>query len=268
MRNFNIPYNFDPKLLAGLNILEINEELISCIYLPPYDSDYPSIHKNDALPDEKKYFEHIDMIQRQFPGKIQLLLQQPNDNYLMTGQLLKKYLDLGITKFCVGSLNQAKEIKELLSEAKISGSITMHITKEKIEQNKNNYLNYFDDFVLDLPYYRDIDKIYNLPKEFKYVLILNLACNSNCSGDFHWFADNKQTFICPYKDKRTWSETCIIRPFDLSLFDSYVSSYEIEGRGFPTYAILTNLLLYIENDFEGFFPNTPPNELLYKKNKS
>ena len=263
MKKFNIPYNFDGKLLSGLNILQIQEESIACIYLPPYEFDYPSIRKNDFMPNEKEHFAHIDMIQNQFPNKIQLLLQQPNDNYLMTNNLLEKYLNKGITKFCVGSLNQAKEIKKILPNAEITGSITMHINKEKLEKNKEEYLQYFDFFVLDFTFNRDIDKIYNLPKDFKYILIVNTACNSNCPGDFHWFTNDYKNFNCPYEDKTSWWETSIINPLDLPLFDPYISSYKIVERGFYTRTILTNILLY--NNFIGYFPDRQPNESLYKK---
>lgn len=263
MIKFNIPYNFDPKLLAGLNILQFNHDAIQSIYIPPYEHDYPCIRKNDIMPNEQEHLRQLELIQNQFPGKIQLLLQQPNDNFLMTGELLKKYLNFGIKKFCVGSLNQAKEIKNILPESEIVGSISMHINKENIEKYKNEYLQYFNSFVLDFSYNRDIYKIYNLPNYFKYILILNSTCHSQCQGDFHWFSNNYQNFDCPYKDKNTWSETSLIRPFDLSLFDPYIHSYKIVERGYPTRAILTSLLLY--NNFQAFFPNSSPEESLYIK---
>lgn len=261
MKKFNIPYNFDPKLLAGLNILGIKQSNISCIYLPPDEIDYITIKKNDTIPSGKDYLEHLNMINNQFPNKAQLLLQQTNN--LIDNVILKKYIDLNITKFCVGSLQQAKEIKDILPEAEITGSITMHINKEQLEENKQEYLKYFDYFVLDFTYNRDIDKIYNLPKDFKYILIVNTTCYSNCPSDFHWFTNDYQNFNCPYTDKKTWTKTSIINPLDLPLFDPYISSYKIVERGFPTRAILTNILLY--NDFIGYFPDRPPNELLYKK---
>lgn len=251
-RKFEIPYNFDPKLLAGLNILKFDQNAISCIYLPPYEFDYPCIRKNNEMPNKEEHFNHIEMIQNQFPGKIQLLLQQPNDNYLMTGELLKKYLNFGIQKFCVGSLNQAKEIKNILPEAEIIGSISMHITKEKIENNKEEYLKYFDSFVLDFSYNKNLIKIQNMPNYYKYILIINSFCNINCPCDMHWFyvpnkekGENYYSFQCimspKVSPKNEWS---LINPTKLELYDNYIRTYKIVERGWPTEQILRDLVLY------------------------
>lgn len=266
MKKFNIPYNFDFNLLSGLNILNIEEESIYCIYMPPEESDYKTIQKNDVLPYGTEYLEHINIINSQFPNKIQLLLQQPNK--LISKKKLEKYINLNISKFCVGSIEQAKIIKEILPKADITGSIVMHITKEKLEQDKEDYLKYFNNFVLDFSYNRDIDKIYNLPKDFNYTLIINSCCNSKCQGDFHWFYNGSENFECPYKDKISWSETSIIKPSDLPLFDPYINNYEIEGRGFPTFSILANLLLYGNNNFKGYFPELIMDESIYKKSQN
>ena len=248
-RQFEIPYNFDPKLIAGLNILQFDERAISCIYLPPYEFDYPSIRKNDIMPNEKEHLSQIEMIQKQFPGKIQLLLQQPNDDYLMTGDLLNKYLKLGIKKFCVGSLNQAKEIKNIFPEAEIIGSISMHMTKENIENNKNEYLEYFNSFVLDFSYNKDIEKIKNLPNYYKYILIINSECDVRCNGNFHWFESEYQNFLCPFQDDktRTLETISLIPPFNLNLYDEYIYAYKIVERGSYTKDILRDLMLYTTN---------------------
>ena len=244
-RQFEIPYNFDTKLLAGLNILQIEEEIISSIYLPPYEFDYPSIRRTDIMPEEKEHLRQIETIQNQFPGKIRLLLQQPNDNYLMTGELLNKYLNFGITKFCVGSLNQAKEIKNILPEAEIIGSITMNINKEKIENNKEEYLEYFNSFILNYTYNKNLEKIKNLPEYYKYILIINSNCDSRCEGRSECFDSQYNNFKCPYKDtRRTYNERSFIKPSELKNYDNYSFSYKIVERGSTSADILKNLIVY------------------------
>lgn len=243
-RKFDIPYNFDYKLLAGLNIIHFSQNNISSIYLPPYEFDYPSIRKNDTMPNEIDYLSHIEMINNQFPGKIKLLLQQPNDNYLMKDTLLQKYINLGITKFCVGSLNQAKEIKNKLSETEITGSISMHITKENIENNQNEYIQYFNNFVLDFSYNKNLKKIQNMPKNFKYSLIINSLCNINCTGNFHWFG-KYENFQCPYPfEKSKIEDLTLINPTELYLYDNDIDCYKLVERGWPTQRILKDLITY------------------------
>ena len=251
MRQFEIPYNFDPKLLAGLNILKIEESIISSIYLPPYELDYPSVRRSDIMPDEKNHLNQIEMIQNQFPGKIRLLLQQPNNDYLMTGELLNKYLKFGITKFCVGSLNQAKEIKNILPEAEIVGSITMNINKEKIENNKEEYLEYFDSFVLNYTYNNNLEKIKQLPNYYRYILIVNSICDTRCEGQPECFDSvYHNDFICPYIHdlKRDRQNIATISFSDLRTYDNFIFSYKIVERGSPTNLILTQLILYSMND--------------------
>ena len=248
MRKFEIPYNFDPKLLAGLNLLRFYPDIISSIYLPPYELDYPSIRRNDIMPDEKEHFRQLEMIQSQFPGKIRLLLQQPNDNYLMTGELLNKYLQFGITKFCVGSLNQAKEIKNILPEAEIIGSITMNINKEKIENNKIEYLQYFNSFTLNYTYNKNLTKIQQLPNYHKYTLIVNSRCSSECEGRKECFDSKYNNFKCPYiTQNNSFKESSIISPISLSFFDNFIYSYKIVERGDITSNILHTLIIYNYN---------------------
>ena len=245
IRQFEIPYNFDPKLLVGLNILQFNYDSISSIYLPPYEFDYPSVRRNDIMPEESEHLKQIEMIQKQFPGKIRLLLQQPNDNYLMTGNLLKKYLNFGIKKFCVGSLNQAKEIKNILPEAEIIGSITMNINKDKIEENKQEYIKYFDSFVLNYTYNKNLEKIQDMPNYYKYIIIVNSFCDTRCEGNPNCFASQFNNFKCPYKESfRSFENLSIIPPFDLDKYDNYIQSYKIVERGSSTKDILENLIIY------------------------
>lgn len=72
----------------------------------------------------------------------------------------------------------------------------MHISKTKLEQNKDEYKQYFDAFVLDFGYNKDFIKIKGLPKEFKYMILINSRCNVFCDGDRHWWGDGF-SHTCP-----------------------------------------------------------------------
>ena len=104
----------------------------------------------------------------------------------MQKDILSSYIKLGFTKFCVGNIEQALIIKDIFPEAEIITSITMHITKEDIENNLELYKELFSSMVLDFSYYKNLNKIRELPKEFKYITLINSLCNIKCRGDSHW----------------------------------------------------------------------------------
>ena len=99
---------------------------------------------------------------------------------MLSDELLDWYVHtFNINKFCVGSIEQAKILKEYNSEFEIIGSIVMKIDKEKLLSNLD-YEKYFDGFVLWFPFNRDLQAIADLPKNFKYVLFVNGGCHINC----------------------------------------------------------------------------------------
>ena len=138
MYQFEIPYNFDKELIEQLNMLQIDEQIHS-IYLPPYKEDYITAKhyythlrgRHDVyntLPGSREEYEsHIKLINQLFPNRLMLLLQQ--NNTLIKKELLYYYFNLGFKKFCVGSYNQAKIIRDELKDTNIEiiGSITMKI---------------------------------------------------------------------------------------------------------------------------------------------
>jgi len=84
MKPFEIPYNFDLKLI---DFLEIYQEKIDlhCIYLPPYGDHYKcakyyhtggtGICIENTIPKTlEEYEKHINYINSKFPNKIMLLL--------------------------------------------------------------------------------------------------------------------------------------------------------------------------------------------------
>ncbi len=269
MKPFEIPYNFDLKLI---DFLEIYQEKIDlhCIYLPPYGDHYKcakyyhtggtGICIENTIPKTlEEYEKHINYINSKFPNKIMLLLQQ--NNILMSTDLLKYYYSLGIKKFCVGSLEQAKILKELFKEEiEIIGSITMKINKKKLTQE---YKKYFNGFVLWFPFNRDIKRIKELPKDFKYILLINCKCCTFCDGTHHWLASSKEEehdLYCPRSTldgqdfKHIFKNLIFIRPNDLYLFDNYISYFKLQGREYKTWQIIRDIIYYT-TDYKYFYIN-------------
>ena len=247
-RQFEIPYNFDEKLLEGLDILKIKKDNVYCIYSAPFYQEYNGtnrgsneVFKNLTL---SEYNYQLKQIAKQYPNKMQLLLQRI-DGTIMSKQQLDRYISLGFTKFCVGTLEQAKLIKEIFPEADIIGSITMKITREDIKKNFEEYIKYFNGFVLDFSYGKDIQKIKMMPDQFGYIILINSICNTSCDGLHHWFGDPNKENRCPgLIDRAGFDHSCCIRPMDLKYFDPYIFAYKFQDRGWPTDEILRDIVLY------------------------
>ena len=79
-KRYELPYNFDKKLIDGYKILDLPMECIDCIYMPPFFQDYASIIR--TKPDEdivpkltyEEYIDHVNYVHQNFPNKMQLLL--------------------------------------------------------------------------------------------------------------------------------------------------------------------------------------------------
>lgn len=270
MKKFEIPYNFDKELIEHLTMLNI-KKLIHSIYLPPFKEDYISAkhyytsskrqhNVYNTLPDTRiEYESHIQLINNNFPNTLMLLLQQ-NDK-LMDDKLLNYYYNLGIHKFCVGSLEQAKIIRNKFPSSEIIGSITMKIMPKDLD---NPNYNIFNGFVLWFPYNRNLPQIKLLPKQYKYILLVNCDCSIYCNGTVHWLAssldeENNSYLYCPhYKIKRTFSNTIRINPEDLSIFEPYIAYFKLQGREFKTFDIITDICKYTN-----YPSNYQNNESLY-----
>lgn len=78
-----IPYNFKTELIDFLNIYKID---MHCIYLPPFEGDYPYSAKYNTIkisldftdigwPATREDYEaHTNYVQESFPDKMMLLL--------------------------------------------------------------------------------------------------------------------------------------------------------------------------------------------------
>ena len=271
-RQFEIPYNFDQNLITGLKIIDPNGIHIHSIYMPPFKLDYLAAKNYYIAPggldmnqqqkfDRNEYENHVKNIEKNFPSKLMLLLQQ--NNILMSEDLLDYYINLGFTKFCVGSLSQAKEIRNKLPKAEIIGSITMKISLDNLLDDQYEI---FDGFVLWFPYNRDYDLISQLPKKYHYILLVNCDCNITCDGTHHWFATLEQEHhnLCPNSLSQNfkWENIIRIRPMDLSIFDKYISYYKFQGRESLTTQILQTFCVYLHN--YAMYPEIYATSELYK----
>ena len=252
MKQFEIPYNFDLNLIIALYKLNITD-LFHCIYVPPYWEDYVSakynyIHHNGInMQNNKKmtreeYEFHISYINAYFPDKLMLLLQQ--NNQCISNELLSYYYNLGFHKFCVGNLKQAQQIKTSYPNDEIIGSITMKIMPKDLKDKRYEI---FDGFVLWFPYNRNLKMIQSLPKNYKYILLVNCDCSIYCQGSHHWFANHQEEQVLNCPKPKTWENIIRIDPCDLSLFDPYISYFKLQGREYSTNELLKDIILYTTN---------------------
>ncbi len=275
MNQFEIPYNFDKKLIKYLKTMNI-DEFIHCIYLPPYQEDYiaakhfymASDVKHDIpskLPTERTDYEsHVKNINDAFPNKMMLLLQQ--NSRLMEDNLLDYYhYDLGFNKFCVGSYEQAKVLREKYPDCEIIGSITLKIMPKDLENSKYEI---FDKFVLWFPYNRNLPQIKLLPKKYEYILLVNCDCSIYCEGTHHWLAqtlEEERRTRCPKERSSVeYEDIILVRPRDLIVFEPYISCFKLQGREYETTAIIWDVKNYI-NQYKQYkkLNNIKLNEDLY-----
>ena len=267
-RQFEIPYNFDKKLIDGLIALDlIDSENIKYIYIAPFIEDYVGVERYDPNGansfTREEYVEHIAYIRQFFNGKMQLLLQKKDK--IMPLETLKWYIDLGFCAFCCGNIEQAKIIKKYNPELKTIGSIVMHITRETLIKNPE-YAIFFDEMVLDFSFGKDIEKIKLMPDNMQYMILINSLCNTKCKGDHHWFhKDGDGPIVCPGKitdEGMNFFQSCLIRPMDLIFFDPYISTYKIQDRSWVTSEILRDIVLYT-TDFS-LYPGIKYEEFFYE----
>lgn len=249
MIKFEMPYNFDKQLILGYELLGVDINQIDCIYVPPFIEDYQTILRTPekdvyAQLTYEEYLDHIQYIEQHYPGKLQLLLQQIKPEKNMPSNLIKKYINLGFNNFCVGNIEQAKIIKEINPNIKIVGSIAMHTDYDKIISNLEVYKKYFNSFVLDFSFNKNILAIKKLPKEFEYMLLANSRCNIRCEGDRHWWGDG-ESHKCPgIYPNINYMDSCMIRPNDLHVFQPYIKVFKLQDRGWPTTLILQSVAMY------------------------
>ena len=256
MKIFEIPYNFDKNLIDELIKIDSTGNLYHSIYIPPYYDDYFAAKRNyihlagndmqiQQNIKRSEYESHISYIKQYFPDKLMLLLQQ--NNMCINKQLLQYYIDLGFTKFCVGNIQQAIEIKEIFPNSEVIASITMKIMPKDLEKSEYNI---FDGIVLWFPYNRKLSVIKSLPQNHKYILLVNCDCNIYCDGTHHWFASREieeNNYSCPNKNgKRNWINQIRIHPWDLPIFEPYITYFKLQGREFTTNYLINDIKRYLK----------------------
>lgn len=268
IRKFEIPYNFDPLYIDTLVSCKLTGPEIAMIYMAPFHEDYTTIIRKDPynsrLLTREQYVAHIKKVKSVFEGRMQLLLQ--NKTAILPIEKLKWYIDLGFTSFCCGNPAQAEIIKKYNDKLTIIGSIVLHIEQEDLTRQLNaKKYEYFDYFVLDFSYGRDITKIKFMPENKKYLILVNAICHSHCDGDHHWNVKSSDEHIaCPGKygvEHKNFSQTVWIRPMDLKYFDPWISIYKIQDRSWPTFEIIRDLILYTQD--YSLYPGIEYNEGLY-----
>lgn len=250
-----LPYNFDMRWIDFLFLMDPEGINYDCIYLPPYWEDYYSAKYNyqgiyylQNNITRKEYCEHITYINRTFPGKVCLLLQQ-NDK-LLDQQLLEQfYMPLGIKQFCVGSIEQAKKIKEISKNLTVIASITMKLMPDELKQNQELKDN-FDKVILFFPYNTHPDLVAQLPKGYQYILLVNCRCDDRCAGTHHWFATREEELelipkVCPnLNGTATKEHSMFICPLDLPKWIGKISGIKLQGREFPTEDLIMDFIAY------------------------
>lgn len=271
MRQFEIPYNFDKNLVTILSLLNTAADNIYCFYCPAFKEDYTPVYREKVssqiieLQTRKTYEQHVQYINEKFPNKIQLLLQRAD--LLMPEEKIQYYTTLGINKFCVSSLDQARLIKQINPSAEIVLSILARFEEKDIISHLD-YKEYFNGIVLWFPFNRDLNRIKQLPKDFFYILIVNGECSILCDGIHHWSSKDPtgESIICTRdKNPKSFKTQITMRPQDLLLFDDYIKIYKLQDRSWPTYKIIQDFMIYNKDNWnrEFLYYDMSPNEQLY-----
>lgn len=240
MRQFEIPYNFDKNLLQGL---EERKEFIKLIYMPCFYSDGDNSRYDlllrEIIPTEwNEYIEHLMLAQEIAP--VGILLQENGDI-----ETIEKYYNLGIKNFIIGNDNLAQAAKELDETINIILSVTAY--------GEGNW-DLYDEIVLPFNYCRQVQKIKELPRDKKYILIPNSHCLWNCKRHkAHWelkaktieeYHDEVMKIVDNHCSNIFTEERAFIKPEDLIYFDPCIDTYKLVDRLDSTEEILYNIDRY------------------------
>jgi hypothetical protein len=249
MKKFEVAYNFDKRLINY--IVENNyQDFVEFVYMPPFWEDYSGAKRNLPNPemgpeprDKKVYESHVKNI---VDNNLPLCILLQNKKQLLTKEMLEYYVKLGATSFTVNNDETAKMIKEYNSKLRVIASIT-----KKLSYNDfiSKDLSMYDYFVLYFPFNRSLETLKKLPKQYKYVLLVNCICGYTCPGEFHWFAgcdeNGKELLIGPPCQSGIPNQTIAIFADNLDMFDPYAYGYKLQGREFPVETLKDHLDKYI-----------------------
>lgn len=255
MKKFEIPYNFDPKIIDF--IIDNNySDYISEIYVAPFIDDYagakryycnPGHTEISSQPKERiEYEKHLKKI---LDSGLRLSILFQNQEHLLTEDMLRYYVDLGATTFVVNNDETAKLIKAFNPQLKVIASITKKLSFSDFHHKD---LSMYDEFVLYFPFNRALDRIKELPPQYKYILLVNCGCGYTCPGTHHWFAgcdeDGKELVKGPGCVSGLFDQIIVVLPTNLEIFDPYISGYKLQGREYSTPELLMDIKQYIKRE--------------------
>ena len=251
MRKFEVPYNFDLELINELKKSDFREN-ISCVYLPCFYLDGGNSRKNLILEEKypktwEEYKKHLLKIKEL---SCPMILFQEGTSF----NTIKKYYNLGAKKFCLTDDKLAKEIKSNYKDVETVLSITRCIKDDELQ---NSDLSMYDNIVLPFRYCRAIQLFDDLPKDKKYILLVNSHCLYNCNrckAHWHLNANNLEEYLKKEQDLidgyccNVYSEErAYIPPCDLKYFDKYISDYKLVDRLEDTEIIMEYFINYNTN---------------------
>ena len=245
MKNFELPYNFDPEWFRCLEIVKDRWDKIDCVYLPCFTDDGESHNTRENIlrhkpKDWNDYVEHVQQIQS-YGLNIKALCQ-----WNATIDIIEKHMSIGINMFTLNDDELAKHLKDKFgNKIKLTLSCTRKITPEELNTLD---LSMYDIICLPFWYNRHLSVVNNLPDKYKYSIIVNTTCLWNCPWcEKHWKGDNSVSKNC-IKIRGGLFKPCDmnvianIRPEDIDLFE--VETFKLEGREFPSNIIFMNFDFY------------------------
>lgn len=239
MRKFEIPFNHSEELITYLD--QYKEKLlpyISHLLVAPFKDDLRSTrHQEAGKPLNRKVYE--DQIKRlQKLGYEVAILFNSKDN--VSVDICNYYINkLNCKTFIIYNDIVALYLKQNYKDITTIASITKKLSLNDI---KNKNLSMYDYIVLFYTFNTSLNNIKDLPKENKYILLVNTFCDYTCDFNSHWFDETLK--FCP-RSINGYKNTTLIFQEDLELFDPYISIYKLQGREYSTDKILRDLLYWI-----------------------
>lgn len=237
MNKFMVPYNFDSDLCIAYSE---RSEYIQSVFVPAFYDDclctrLLATDFMNTIPTREIYEFHIQNLIN-CGLTVEILMQEPT--FIPSNEIIKYYVNLGVRCFTVGNDEACKAIKRFDDTLMVNASITQALSPNQINELKASY----DTIILYFWYNRNISTIKNLPKKYKYTILVNSSCISQCEEcQKHWFLEDCSN--CMINLEKYSSQ---IVPSDLHYFDNYISCYKLQGRDAHTCDIIKEFDRYIQ----------------------
>lgn len=267
MKTFEVPYNFQPDFITRFKEHPQLCEAIECVYLPAWHEDAETTRQDTNLVYEypKTYQDwksHVLRLKDEGMNPC-ILIQKCKDTF----NVVEKYYEFGVRKFIINDDEAGRKLKGIHgNDIELILSITRVLSFEELCNEANDFSMYHH-IVLFFYFNRHFDLIKQLPKKYKYSIIVNEHCFYNCKlHDEHWymkFKDNNDFEVkdiqmklkCHACQLRTNeyavdqdAYTTYIDPHALGLIDDYIYCYKLVDRRMPTEIILYEVKRYAYHD--------------------